>query len=93
MVSIMVSWSEPRYRVTYVPTNDEPEWDMEGAWIAPVVGDGVISEAGNRYRIVDVWTNFEKHGGGVGEYGVYAYIEPASGDADRPGRLHGYYRA
>ena len=79
-----------RIPVTYIPS-DGQEWDTEDAWIPPQIGQGVIGDAGQRYRVVDVWVNFEKHGGGVGEYGLYAYIEPATGDDDRPGRLHPRY--
>ena len=91
MVAVM---SDYRIPVTYVFTDGTPAWETEDAWIPPVVGQGVIDEGGRRYRVVDVWVNREKHGGGVGEYGVYVYIEEATGPDDRPGELHSaYYRA
>lgn len=76
-----------------MPTDGGREWDVETSCVPPAIGHGVISEGGERYRIVDVWVNHEKHGGGVGEYGVYVYVEPATRESDRPGQLHSYYRS
>lgn len=79
--------------VTYVYTDGRYAWDTEDNWVPPVIGQGVINHSGKRFRVVDVWINHEKHGGGVGEYGIYAYIEAAQGADDRPGLLHpNYYR-
>ena len=79
--------------VTYVhPDGSEIQRDVAILY-PPAIGQGYIDERGRRYRIVDVWANDEKHGRGLGEYGVYAFLEGAEGDDDRPGRLYpAYYR-
>lgn len=78
--------------VTYVyPDGEENQRDV--AMYPPAIGQGYIDEKGDRYRVVDLWVVDEKHGA-MGAYGVYAYLEVAEGDDDRPGRLHpAYYRA
>ena len=77
--------------VTYVRKDSLGQWETEDAWIPPVAGQGVINERGERFRIVDVWVNKEKHGGGLGDYGVYAFVEPATMESDLPAQLYAYY--
>lgn len=44
-------------------------------------------------RVIDVWTSYQSHGGGIGGYGIYAYLEPAAADDDRPQKVYpDYYR-
>lgn len=84
--------NEPLFFVTLV-TDTGRVW-QEHLRLPPTIGHGYIDERGDRFRIVDVWINQEKHGGGVGEYGEYVYLEHAEGEADRPGELHpGWYRS
>lgn len=82
---------DPRYGVTYLTEDGTVEWDEELDWMPPAIGNGVVDEHGKRWRIVDVWVVHEKHG--RFEYGVYAFVEPATGDSDRLRRIApGYYQ-
>lgn len=79
-------------RVTYVPVDvPEQEWYVEHNFIEPAVGHGVVDEKGARWRIVDIWVVHEKHSGGLNPYGVYAFVEQAHGDDDRPGQMYPEY--
>lgn len=76
--------------VSYLDTTGKELWNTEDAWIPPVVGQGVVNEAGSRFRVVDVWVKYDKHSA-MGEYGVYAFLAPAASEDDRLQKLYPYY--
>ncbi len=81
----MTERTEPRFIVTYLTEDESEMWTEDYDYIPPAVGNGVIDEQGKRWRIIDVWSVHEKRG--RLEYGLYAFVEPATGDSDRPGRI------
>lgn len=78
--------------VEYVSLNGESLWQEEYEWIPPVIGYGIESPDGKRYRVVDVWIIHPKHG--RFEYGVHAFLEPVSPRDDLLHRIDpDYYTA
>lgn len=80
---------EPRYVVDYIAPVLEDSWQEEYEWIPPIVGHGIESPSGHRYRIVDVWIIHPKHG--ALEYGVHAFVEPVSAADDRLAHTYPHY--
>lgn len=88
MVEAMADYRIP---LTYLSTDGSRLTETEDAWIPPVVGQGWINESGERFRVADVWVVAEKRGA-LGGYGVYAVVEPASGEDDWPATAFSWYR-
>lgn len=70
---------------------DGKEYQSERSDGVPAIGMGYISEGGDRFRVVDVWIVDEKYSGGLNPYGVHVFLERASGEDDRPGRMYPEY--
>ncbi|MEU8740641.1 hypothetical protein [Streptomyces halstedii] len=56
----------------------------EGVLVLPV-GAGVLLGNGNRYRVVDSWFSYDKHG--IFDLGLHVFVVPAAGGDDRLGQL------
>lgn len=78
--------SEPLFKIFFLTTDKEPLFgdDHIECYTQPLIGQGIVGSDGKRYRVVDVWTNFEKHGGGMDCPGVYAFCEPVAVEDDLP---------
>lgn len=70
---------------------DGTEDQSESPYGIPAIGTGYVTERGERFRVVDVWIVDEKYSGGLNPYGVHVFLERASGEDDRPGRMYPEY--
>ncbi|MFG2677014.1 hypothetical protein [Streptomyces sp. NPDC048445] len=56
------------------------------------IGAGVLLGNGDRYRVVDTWFSYDKHG--IFDLGLHVFLVLAAGGDDRLGQLApGYFRA
>lgn len=60
-----------------------------GAGAPPAIGSGVLLPDGERWRVVDVWVSYDKHG--HFDRGVHVFIKLAEPDEDRLKLLAPHY--